>query len=149
MSSWKKLESSRLVRPHVTSPAEISIHLASADRNLKDAAVPALSEDGRFLMAYNAAFQFATIAILSSGYQPHGDDHHKTTFAALPLAMGASYTFFADYLDRCRRKRNNIQYNQVNVATTSEADELYKRTSEFRTELLSWLSKSHPRLVVR
>lgn len=146
MSTWKKIEGSRLVRSHATSPAEIATHMASAERNLRDASVPALSDDGRFLMAYNAAFQLATIALFASGYQAHGDDHHKTTFSALPLAMGASFTLLADYLDRCRRKRNNIQYDQINVATASEADELYKRTLQFRVDLLSWLSKSHPTL---
>lgn len=135
-----------MVRPHASSREQIQVHLAAADRNLSDAAVAALSDDGRFLMAYNAAYQLSTIALLASGYQPHGDDHHKTTFSALPVAMGAKLTMLADYFDRCRRKRNNIQYDQVNVATKSEADELFMKTQQFKTAVIQWLATTHPEL---
>ena len=146
MSTLKQLESSRLVRPHKSSLGEIETQFAVVARNLSDASVPQLSDDGRFLMAYNAAFALSTIALLASGFQAHGDDHHKVTFSTLPATMGNHMTFLADYLDRCRRKRNNIQYDQVNVATKSEAEELYKKVLTFRADVLEWLEGNHPQL---
>lgn len=146
MSTLKQLQSSRMVRPHKTSKAEIETLFAVVARNLSDATVPQLSDDGRFLMAYSAAFQLSTIALVASGLEAHGDDHHKTTFSTLPATMGSHMTLTSDYLERCRRKRNNIQYDQINVATKSEADELYKKVLTFKAEVLRWLSENHPQL---
>jgi uncharacterized protein (UPF0332 family) len=97
-------------------------------------------------MAYLAVYQLATVVLFASGYEAHGDDHHKTTFAALSVGMGAVVTMVADYFERCRRKRNNIQYDQVNVATKSEADELVKKAGEFQQAVTKWLAQTHPGL---
>jgi uncharacterized protein (UPF0332 family) len=144
--SWKQLENSRLVRPHSTSKAEIQTHLAMARRFLSDSGAAGLSDDSRFLMAYLAVYQLATVVLFASGYEAHGDDHHKTTFSALPVGLGAQVTMHADYFERCRRKRNNIQYDQVNVATKSEADELVKKADEFQQIVTRWLAQAHPQL---
>jgi uncharacterized protein (UPF0332 family) len=136
-----------MVRPHPPSRTEIALHLSVADRDLRDAEVPELSDDGKFRMAYSAAYQLSTIALFASGYEAHGEDHHKTTFSALPVAMGVQATMLSDYLERCRRKRNNIQYDQVNVASKSEADELALKTKAFRADLLKWLAQTHPHLL--
>jgi hypothetical protein len=117
-----------------------------ADRFLHDAGVSGLSDDSRFLMAYLAVYQLATAVLFASGYEAHGDDHHKTTFSVLPVAMGSGVTMSADYFERCRRKRNNIQYDQVNVATKSEADELCKKSAEFRQLVTEWIRREHPGL---
>src|SRR4051794_7747526 len=107
MPTLKQLESSRLVRPHETSRAEIETLFAVVERNLTDAAVPQLSDDGRFYMAYSAAFQLSTIVLFASGFEAHGDDHHKVTFSTLPITIASHMTLLSDYLERCRRKRNN------------------------------------------
>ena len=69
MATWKQLENSRMVRPHPPSRAEITLHLSVADRDLRDAEVPELSDDGKFRMAYSAAYQLSTIALFASGYE--------------------------------------------------------------------------------
>ena len=146
MSTWRKLESARIVRPHATSREEIEVQFAAVDRNLRDADIHDVSADNRFSMAYGAARRLATIALFASGYEPHGDDHHKNTFQALPVAMGDTVTMLADYLDRCRRKRSNIDYDAVDIATESEAAELCKKVRAFRQQVLDWLLKNHPAL---
>lgn len=147
MTSWKQLQSSQLLRPHKSSRQELEGLFAVAERSLKDASVTALSDDGRFLMAYTAAYQLSTIALHASGYQAHGDDHHKVTFSALPVAMGGQFTLTSDYFDRCRKKRNNLQYDNANVTSTSEAEELLKRVERFREELIDWLRGKHAHLL--
>ena len=92
MLTLKQLESSRLVRPHKTSRAEIVTLFAVVERNLADAAVPQLSDDGRFYMAYSAAFQLSTIVLFASGFEAHGDDHHKATFSTVPITIGRRLT---------------------------------------------------------
>lgn len=89
------------------------------------------------------------LPLYASGYEPHGDDHHKNTFQALPVAMGDSVTILADYFDRCRRKRSNIDYDAVDIATESEAAELCKKTRAFRQQVVDWLLKHHPEICPR
>jgi len=76
------------------------------DRDLADAQISALSPDRRFVTAYNAALQLATIVLRASGYRTSGAGHHWTTFQTLLEILGESERPRADYLDSCRRKRN-------------------------------------------
>ena len=62
--------------------------LQVADRDLKDAAVPGLSSDRLFMIAYEAVLALATVPLRCAGYETYGPGHHWTTFQALPLTMG-------------------------------------------------------------
>ena len=77
-----------------------------AARDLADAAVEGISTDRRFLIAYEAALNLATIALYCTGYETHGQGHHWATFQALPAIMGTEYREQAAYFDSCRTKRN-------------------------------------------
>jgi hypothetical protein len=58
------------------------------DRDLADAAIPALSEDRRFATAYNAALQTAKMAIACAGYRVASvPGHHRITFEGAKLAL--------------------------------------------------------------
>ena len=58
---------------------------------------------------------------------------HQTTFQALKLAMGSSVNAMADYLDRCRRKRNEMTYDSEGVVSSTDAKELLAKAKEFKT----------------
>ena len=68
--TWNDLVQQRRVAPESTSKQELDDLRALVDRNLNDAALPKLSADGRFGMAYDAARTLATaeaaISALSS-----------------------------------------------------------------------------------
>lgn len=68
----KELLAEGRLRPHKSSRREIRDLLQVADRDLKDAAVKAISIDLRFQTAYQAALQLATIVLASSGYRAIG-----------------------------------------------------------------------------
>ena len=87
--SWQQLIASRRVQPHTTHAQELQGLRAVVARDLKDAALPELSIDRRFTIAYNAVLQLATMVIACSGYRVRGIGHHHTTFKALELAMGS------------------------------------------------------------
>ena len=53
----------------------------------------------------------------------------------------------AVYLDSCRRKRNNFLYEQANVVSNTEAEELLLQTSVFSLDVDAWLKKHHPNLI--
>jgi len=55
--------------------------------------------------------------------------HHKVAFDAIPLSVNASK--YADYFERCRRKRNVIDYTRSHVATETEAREILEKEQSF------------------
>lgn len=65
----------------------------------------------------------------------------------MPLILGAEREDDADYLDRCRRKRNIAEYDHTNVVTERDAQELIEFTRELRAVVLEWLEQHHPNLV--
>jgi hypothetical protein len=100
--TWQELLDSKRVQTHKTSPQEISALRDVVNRDLRDAAIPELSEDRRFATAYNAVLQSATMAIACSGYRVSAKQgHHENTFVALKLALGKSVHPLANYFNAC------------------------------------------------
>ncbi len=135
------------LRPHKTSPQEITDLLAIVERDLADAESD-ISADWRFGIAYNAALKLCTILLSASGYRPDkGNLAHYRTLAALPLILGAQQKDNAEYLDTCRKKRNIVEYDMAGAATKQEAAELVEYAKELRQDVLTWLRKNHPHLL--
>lgn len=65
----------------------------------------------------------------------------------MPLIIGASRKRDAEYLDRCRSKRNIAIYEYADAVTESEADELINFVQSFNTEVMSWLEINHKELL--
>jgi hypothetical protein len=115
---------------------------------LRDARVPGLSTDRKFATTYNAVLQLAKMAIACAGYRVVGQGHHRTTFAALELAIGPSIAPLASYFETCRRKRNMLDYDVANVATETELEELLEKAEQFRVLVEQWIAQSHPQLAI-
>ena len=64
------------------------------------------------------------------------------------LAIGKAADRYSDYFDRCRRKRNVIDYDDAFVATETEAKEIVKKAKEFVHIVEQWIAKNHPSLKV-
>lgn len=109
--SWPQLLSENRVERHTPTKQEIDDLRTLIARNLKDAAIVGLSNDNKFGLAYEAALIAAKIGIACAGYRVKGTAHHKTSFEALPLAMGNQIQVVADYFEQCRRRRNIISYD--------------------------------------
>ena len=93
--SWTQLLATRKVHKHQTSKQKFRAIVA---RDLQDAAIPALSEDRRFVTAYNAALQTAKMAIACAGYRVGAvPGHHALTFEAASLALGSQAKTLLDY----------------------------------------------------
>lgn len=145
MNLTELLKAGRL-RKHSTSSQEIGNLLATAERDLTDATVEAVSLDRRFMAAYSGALALATIPLACAGYRPRRD-HHLTVFQALPLVMGTEMQQLSEYFDTCRQKRHQALYNQVGQATASEVEELIESVATFNTQVEQWLRDNHPELV--
>jgi len=136
------------LRRHRTSRREVADLLAVADRNLGDARVTALSLDRRFATAYGAALQLATIVIAASAFRATAQrGHHVVTWQAVPELMGADIGVTAVYFDSCRALRNRSDYDRVGVVSEADVAEVLRETDAFRSQVIDWLSREHPRLV--
>ncbi len=120
---------------------------AVAHRNLANAQIKKLSDDGRFGHAYDAARILATILVRASGYRVKSDGGgHYNTFLAMKAA-GADFVTKAVYFDACRRKRNHFLYEQANVVSNTEAEELLFHATGLSLEVDAWLKKHHANLM--
>ena len=137
------------VRKHRSSHTEIRDRLRIVDRNIRDAAVDAISVDLRYHAAYEAALQLATIALSASGYRTTSQGHHRTTFEALPFCLGAEHEDLANYFDQSRGKRNVLEYDRAGEIAETEAEELLNEVKKFRATVVAWLKRRHPALVGR
>lgn len=145
--SWKKLLQDNKVHTHTTSIQELNEIRRLIARDISDATIPALSEDRRFATAYNAALQTGKMAIACAGYRIASvPGHHRLTFEATKIALGASAAHLTDYFDACRRKRNEIDYTGAAIATTTEAEELLLHAKAFLKLVEDWIEATQPAL---
>jgi len=145
--TWEKLLAANRVEAHTTSKEELDALRGAVERNLRDAAIEGLSADNKFGLAYEAALLAAKMAVSAAGYRVKGLGAHQTTFAALKLALGTEMTRTAAYLDRCRRKRNDLSYDMTGIVTANEAAELAEEASKLERTVERWIAENHPRLL--
>jgi len=134
------------LRSHKTSQQEIHDLLRIVDRDMEDACRD-LSSDWRFGIAYNAALKLCTVLLHASGYRAERNLQHYRTIQALPLILGDDKKADAAYLDACRVKRNQAEYDRVGVVSYSEAEELVKFVEELGMLVNEWLKEQHPELL--
>ena len=134
------------LRTHQTSAQEVADLFSIVARDLADAEGD-ISPDWRFGIAYNAALKLCTILLHASGYRPEKTLQHYRSIAAIPEILGQQWQDEADYLETCRRKRNNAEYDRAGVVTEQDATELVEFCQVLRQEVLAWLQKQAPTLV--
>ena len=139
LADWAK---NGWLRPHKSSKEEITNLLEIVERDLKDASAKGLSDDWKFGIAYNAALKLCTILLHNSGYRPEKNLAHYRTLQALPLILGDKYKSDADYLDTCRKKRNETEYDFAGNVSEDEVEELMKFCIELKVDVLAWLKKN-------
>ena len=145
--TWANLLANNEVKRHKTSKKELNAIRSVIARDLADASLEGLSADRRFDTAYNAALQTAKMAIACAGYRVGAAaGHHRVSFESLPLAIGKLAHPYSDYFDRCRRKRNAIDYDEAHVATETEAREIAVNAKEFLDAVERWIASNYPSL---
>lgn len=138
--SWKKLLESGRVEQHETSVEELDDLRYLVQRNMEDAAIPELSDDRRFGIAYEAVLILCKLAIACAGYRVRGHAGHVTTFEAARLALGPAGDPFYSYFEHCRRRRNRINYETAGCTSRGEAEELLGEARRFRAIVDRWVT---------
>lgn len=130
---------------HEPSVAEIADLWAVVDRDLEDAALARLSADWRLSIAYNAALQLATLALVAEGYRPGRERAHERAILSLRETAGIPAKT-VDLLDAVRRKRNQNSYEHAGTTSAAEAQELVELVTTLHRDVRRWLRKTHPAL---
>src|SRR6516225_950701 len=78
---------------HEATVAEVRALLGVVDRELADAGVTGLSDDGRFSHAYDAALILCKLALHASGFelQKRAPGHHSLWINSLEFTLGATH----------------------------------------------------------
>ena len=134
MSLSSLLKSGKL-RRHKTSAREISDLFEVVRRDLKDAALTALSTDRRFCTAYNAALQLTTILMHARGYRTSSSGHHRLAFEFLAAVEKRRFEKLARYFDLCRKKRNMTNYDRTEIVSGKEVQELLSEVKKFHDDI--------------
>lgn len=144
LSEWQK---NAWLRPHRTDAAEIGRLLLVIERDLTVSADERLDPDWRFVAAFNAALQAATVALYASGFEAtKGGGAHHYTIESVKLTVGDEEGLVAA-LHAFKAKRGGAVYEMVGIATQSELEELRALAVQLRNRVLSWLTHEKPSLL--
>lgn len=135
------------LKAHSVTPAELQRLLRAVDRNLRDAAQTAVSDETRFDAGYKAVMQCALAALLLQGFRPSTSEpgHHVTLIQSLPLTLGVDSTTWV-LLDALRRKRNANDYTGDGV-TPDMVEECMNQGRRLSDLLLEHVRQTRPALL--
>lgn len=120
-TNLENLARARQLNAEPPNEQEIANLLGAAGRLLKDARHAAISEEGRFSLAYNAAHALALAALRAAGYRPSSSGHRQILFQVLESTAGAPrelWLALTQYHDR----RNKIEYAGSQPSGTEARD---------------------------
>jgi hypothetical protein len=118
------------------SAEQIGRLLASAETQLRDSRNTSLGAPSRFMLAYNAAHALALAALRAAGYRPSSAGHRKIIFQVLDATADAPPGLWRA-LDRYHDRRNASEYEGAPPATTVEAEDMVKLTTELHRLVLA------------
>ncbi len=145
LSTWRD---NGWLRDHSPSQKEMSNLLGIVDRDLRDASSSSgLSIDWHFCISYNAVLKLCTMLLHAEGYRPENVLAHFRTIKSVEIILGVDHKLTAIYLEACRSKRNELEYDMAGKVSQREAQELFDFAVGFREEVLVHLKAKHPELM--
>jgi hypothetical protein len=130
-----------------TSRDEIKSLLTIIERDMKDANVPAISEDRRFEAAFNAARTAANVALRASGYRTSTQaGHHIKTIESLELTVKADAKIIQK-MKILSKKRNATSYDSAGNVSKQELELALKTAAQLKQDVVVWLKRNHPELL--
>jgi|SRR5882724_9803858 len=134
------------LKVHRPTAQEVADLLTLAERDLRNAKAKGLDDDWRFSIAYNAALQAGTAALIASGYNvPKGDSHHFRVIGSLAFTLKLDEELI-DRLDRYRKRRSMTLYDVAGVITAAEAKDMQAVAREIVEQVRIWLVQTYPTL---
>jgi hypothetical protein len=131
---------------HKSSEQEIRNLLGIVARDLKDSRAKEVSDDWRFAIAYNAALQAATAALVAAGYRASRESHHYRVIQSLELTVAKDARFIHAF-DALRKKRNVSNYDIGGGISHREVEEMIGIAQTLQKDVERWIRTNHPSLL--
>lgn len=131
---------------HESSAREVQDLLGLVERDLGESQLEDLGLDWSFNLAYNAALQAAKLALHAHGFRAGREAHHERTLESLRYTIGADPRVVRT-LQRCRKKRNIVEYDRVGAVSKQERDEMIAMARDLADAVRDWLTTEHPELL--
>ena len=133
---------------HEATVAEVRGLLGVVDRELADAGVAGLSDEGGFTHAYEAALLLCKLALHASGFKlQKAKGHHSYWINSLEFTLGKEQKETLIHLSKSSHLRHTSLYDQTGVVQKQDADDLLETARKLRTDVLAWLHSQHAALV--
>ncbi len=134
---------------HQATVAEVRSLLGVVDRELADAGVAGLSDDGRFTHAYDGALILCKLALHVSGFelQKRAPGHHALWINSLEFTLGATHKQTVIHLSTSSKLRHMGLYDHAGVVQKQDADDLLDAARQLRTDVLNLLRSKYPNLL--
>jgi uncharacterized protein (UPF0332 family) len=132
------------------TPRGVQVLLEIARREISDASLEGISEDGRFEHAYDAIRSLAEVALLAKGYfVPKGGNKHERLIDSLRFTLGEPLLDKekVDYFDRCRRMRHKTMYERSGLIGEAGANTILHEAQNLLEQVDGWLQAERPDLV--
>jgi hypothetical protein len=134
---------------HQATVAEMRNLLGVVDREIADAGVAGLSDDGRFTHAYDAALLLCKLALHAAGFEvpKRAQGHHALWINSLEFTLGATHKGTLIHLSKSAKLRHITLYDHAGVVQKQDADDLLEAARQLRAGVLHWLRSQHPSLL--
>jgi hypothetical protein len=117
------------------------------ERCLQDACVQAISEDLRFIAAYNALLTSSKIALRAEGYRvPNQPGHHILTFETLHDTIGTDDSAIRK-LKVFANQRGTATYDAAGAISGSQLRGAIRSAQDLYHRVMAWLRDRHPELL--
>ena len=118
-----KLKSSGHIReiPIDKKQVEDLVRLAKRDLKVSERLLPE-NLDWSYIVAYNSMLQMSRAFMCSYGYTTSEEEHHKTVIEFLAAIIGDTEKEMVSMLDRMRRKRHEVTYDESDIVSDFEAN---------------------------
>ena len=135
-----------LLAKHKPQRREIMELLRIVERDLAQCRLMGLDRDWQLGIAYNAALQLATAALLACGYRTKGEAHHYRVIQSLAYTIDLEPELI-DQLDGFRKIRNVSDYERAGAVSDQQAQEMFALTLRLQITVTDWLKNNHPELI--
>lgn len=121
MNSIEALVAAGYIHRFDATAREIDQVMRLAERDVVEAGLrDGRSLDWAFSIGYNAGLQGCRAFMFCKGFRPAGGEAHKAVFQFMRLTVPVSVLPTIDYLDRARKKRHRVIYDEPGLVTERE-----------------------------
>ena len=149
LQDWSRMGQ---VIEHKATVAEVRNLMGVVDRELADASISGLSDDGRFTHAYDAALILCKLALHVTGFelQKRVPGHHALWVNSLEYTVGGSTVGgVMQHLLKSSKLRHTGLYDHAGVVQKEDADDLLAVARQLRVDVVGWLRSMHSKLLPR